>query len=382
MRDVVVAGFGVFTAFGFGVQALRRGVFAGVPAFGPVTRFDTAGCRATVAACAEDAGTLRQTLLACAGAALAQAGPTPLAEAAVLIGTHGDFSGISRFWRHRSGAGPAPTREQLRDTVPARLTEAVATHVGAGGPRRTYVNGCVAATNAVADAATMVGTGRVDVALAGGGYLVDAEFFARFDSGRALSRDASVRPFSADRSGLLLGDGCAVLVLAAAEVVDRPLARVAGWGLSSDAHHVCQPHPDGAGMALAIAATLDMAGVRPSQVDYVNAHGTATRLNDPAEARALRTALGDAAGTIPVSSTKSTTGHCLEAAGAVEAAISLVVLEDQILPPTAGYTTHDPDCDLDCVPNQPRPGAVDRVLSLSAAFGGMNAALLFERCHA
>jgi 3-oxoacyl-[acyl-carrier-protein] synthase II len=190
-----------------------------------------------------------------------------------------------------------------------------------------------------------------------------------------------VRPFSAARSGLLLGDGVAAVVLESAERAHRrgadPIARVAGWGMASDAYHIAKPHPAGAGMASAIRQAMRRA--RAQRVDYVNAHGTGTPLNDSAETKGLRIALGKQVESTPVSSTKSTTGHMLEASGAVEFVISLLALVDGVVPPTAGYTEPDPECDLDYVTDGPRHAELRRVVTLNAAFGGMNTAIVLER---
>jgi 3-oxoacyl-(acyl-carrier-protein) synthase len=211
-----------------------------------------------------------------------------------------------------------------------------------------------------------------------GGHLVDAESFTTFNAGKALAKDGRLRPFSSGRKGLLLGDGVGAVVL---EAVDsrpgmRPLARLTGWGMAGDAHHVCQPHPEGLGAARAITRALDRAGLEPADLDYVNAHGTGTPYNDSAEAAALHLAFGEHAGHIPVSSTKSMHGHALQAAGFVEFVICVLALELGSLPVNSGYLGPDPDCRLDLVLDSPRPVEARHVLSLNAAFGGANTALV------
>jgi 3-oxoacyl-[acyl-carrier-protein] synthase II len=182
---------------------------------------------------------------------------------------------------------------------------------------------------------------------------------------------------------MLLGDGAAALVLESPEHAlrrgARSLARVPGFGAAADAHHVVQPHPRGAGMGRAINRALASAGLAGEEIGYVNAHGTGTRLNDPAETAALRGAFGTHADRLLVSSTKSTTGHMLEATGAVELVICLMALEEQAVPPTSGYDDADPECDLDCVPNEARTARLERVLSLNAGFGGLNTAIILEQ---
>ena len=189
------------------------------------------------------------------------------------------------------------------------------------------------------------------------------------------------RPFSKDRRGLILGEGAAMLVL---EPLDAArgrgasiLGEIIGFGMSSDAFHITQPSPDGA--ARAMRAGLSDAGLEPTEIDYINAHGTATLANDAAETAAIRKVFGSHADRLPVSSTKSMHGHTLGAAGAIEAAATLLALRNGILPPTANFTEPDPACDLDVVPNIARPAAIEFALSNSFAFGGLNAVLAFRR---
>ncbi|WP_368732992.1 beta-ketoacyl synthase [Streptomyces alkaliphilus] len=392
-EDVLVTGYGVLTAHGFGEEALRTGVFAGRPAFRPVERFDTRpfrGRHAAVPATAPLPGdspdrtpSQRDALVACARAALEMAGLAGHSRVDVLVGTQGDHREVTAFWsarQHGSGDGAG---ERVTESLPAALAGVVATCLGLTGRRLAFVNACVASSNALIHGARLVSTGRADTVLCAGAYLVEREFFAKFDSGRAFATDGRVRPFSADRTGLLLGDGVAALVLEAASRVrargGEPLARIGGWGIASDAYHVCRPHPEGDGLSAAMTTAIRRAGAAPEDIGYVNAHGTGTRINDSAESTALHRTFGTAAPSLPVSSTKSTTGHMLEGSGAVEAVISLYALRHGILPPTAGYTAADPACDLDWIPNEPRAAAVRKVLTANAAFGGVNTAIVLER---
>ncbi|MGW0759411.1 beta-ketoacyl-[acyl-carrier-protein] synthase family protein [Streptomyces sp. NPDC002814] len=393
--EVTVTGFGVRTAFGAGAEALRRGVFAGVPSFGPTTRFDTGPYRTPMAAAAPDGPdavedwALRHALAQCGAEALDLAGLRPGTEAAVLLGVAGDHTSVTRYWRtaaESSSPEPVPDGATARyaDAVPAHLAESLAGGLGLTGPRLTFTNACVASAAAIIHACRLISSGRIDTAVCAGGYLVEEETFGKFDSGRALSRDGMVRPFSADRSGLLLGDGVAAVVLESAEHARRrgarPLTTIAGWGAATDAHHIAQPHPEGAGLARAARQALRLAGDPDgATLGYVNAHGTGTKYNDGAETRGLRAAFPERAESIPVSSTKSTTGHLLEAAGVVEFVITMLALMDGVLPPTAGYGRPDPECDLDYVPNQPRQADPRRALNINAAFGGANTALVLER---
>ncbi|GGT14236.1 beta-ketoacyl-[acyl-carrier-protein] synthase family protein [Streptomyces purpureus] len=396
-HEVAITGYGVFTGFGFGARALREGVFAGRSAFRPVTRFDTAPFHATYAAeyTGEGPGIpgvsvgpgstpgQSEVLLACARAALEMAG-TDAVDAPVLIGTNGDHSTGRRFWEDRR-AGRAPGAVRSLDSLAGRIPQRIAEDLGLRGPRLAFVNACVAATNAIAHAARLIHSGAATTVVCGGASMVTEDVFARFDSGKALTQEAAVRPFSADRSGLLQGDGAAVLVLESAALAAargaRILGRVAGWGMASDAHHVVQPHPQGAGLAAAARIALRRAGLAPERIGYVNAHGTGTPLGDVAETSALRTVFGEHVSRVPVSSTKGSTGHMLEATGGVEAVITLLALQDGLLPPTLGMREPDPACALDHIPDTARPASVTYALSLNAAFGGVNAALVLERAR-
>ncbi|HEV2634449.1 MAG TPA: beta-ketoacyl-[acyl-carrier-protein] synthase family protein [Actinocrinis sp.] len=390
MPEVVVTGYGVRTAFGAGAAAVRRGVFAGTPAFAPTTRFDTRPFRTAAAATDGAPGPrpLREVLGECAEEAVAMAGLPRGGDTAVLVGTGGDFTGLTRFWRG-AGAEPAPGPDAepaapVAESVPARQADLLAERIGAQGRRLAFTNACVASATALIHGCRLIEAGLADAVLCAGGYLVEEENFAKFDSGMAFSRDGAVRPFSADRSGLLLGDGAAAIVLESAAAARRrgskPLAAVAGWGAAGDAHHLARPHPEASGLVSAARQALRRAGDPDGeQVDYVNAHGTATKPNDIAETRGLHTVFAARADQVPVSSTKGATGHLLEAAGAVEFVITLLALRDGVLPPTAGFTTAGPGCDLDYVPNRPRPADLRRALTVNAAFGGANTALLLER---
>ncbi|WP_405926487.1 beta-ketoacyl-[acyl-carrier-protein] synthase family protein [Streptomyces sp. NBC_00035] len=393
--EVAITGYGVLTAFGFGAEALREGVFAGRPGFVPVTRFDTAPFHAKRAATYEGHGpeipgvpvkpgytpTQAEVLHACTAEALRMAG-TEATGAPVLLGTNGDHSASRSFWTDMA-AGRDPGDRRTLDSMPARLPHGIGEAFGLDGPRLAFVNACVASTNAIAHGAALIRRGAADTVVCGGAYLVTEDVFAKFDSGKALSREGVVRPFAAGRAGLLQGDGAAVLVLESAERARargaEVLAEVAGWGMAADAYHVIKPHPRGEGLARAARAALRSAGLAPERIGYVNAHGTGTPLNDVAETAALHGIFGAHAPDVPVSSTKGSTGHMLEATGAVEAVITLLALRDGILPPTVGYQEPDPGCDLDYVPGEARRAAVTHALSLNAAFGGVNAALVLKR---
>jgi 3-oxoacyl-[acyl-carrier-protein] synthase II len=256
------------------------------------------------------------------------------------------------------------------------------------GPSTCTVTACAAAANAIGDAAEIIRRGVADVMVAGGMEGAVTEFaMSGFASMKALSTrnddpEAASRPFDHDRDGFVLGEGAGSLVLESWEHASARGAfiygEVSGYGMSADAYHITLPRPGGGGAARAMHGALDDAGVAGDEVDYINAHGTSTPANDATETLAIKTVFGDHALRLPVSSTKSMTGHMLGGAGAVEAVISLKTLVEGVVPPTINYTTPDPECDLDYVPNEAREIPVRRVLSNSFGFGGHNVSLLFS----
>ncbi len=255
------------------------------------------------------------------------------------------------------------------------------------GPSTCTVTACAASANAIGDAAEIIRRGVADVMVAGGMEGSVTEFaMGGFNSMKALSTrnddpEAASRPFDKDRDGFLLGEGAGSLIL---EDYDHARARGAhiygelvGYGMSADAYHITLPKPGGGGAARAMQGALRDAGVEPEAIGYINAHGTSTPANDVTETLAIKTVFGDHAYRMPISSTKSMTGHMLGGAGAVEAVISLKTLSEGVVPPTINYTTPDPECDLDYVPNEPREVAVKLALSNSFGFGGHNVSLAF-----
>lgn len=267
-------------------------------------------------------------------------------------------------------------------TVPRVMPNAPASHLsiefGLRGPCYAVASACASANHAIALAADTIRAGRAEVILAGG---ADASIvvgvFKCWEALRVLSAD-TCRPFSRDRTGLVLGEGAGVLVLEEWEHARRRgaaiLAEVAGSGMSADGADITAP--DVGGAAAAMQAALDDAGLDPAEIGYVNAHGTGTRLNDRVESAALHRVFGRPP---PVSSSKSMIGHCLSAGGALEAVATVMALRDGVLPPTAGFREADPECDIDCVPNVARAVPIQAALSNSFAFGGLNAVLAFRR---
>jgi nodulation protein E len=269
-------------------------------------------------------------------------------------------------------------------SIPRAMTNAgasaIAMELALRGPAFTVSTACSSANHALGQAMWLIRHGAAEVALAGGS---EAPFcrghLKAWEALRAVSPD-TCRPFSRDRAGMILGEGAAILVL---EEMERAVARgariyaeLAGFGMSADAFHLTQPSPEGAAHAMR-AALLD-AGLRPEDIGYVNAHGTGTAANDPAEAKALRLVFGDRARQLPVSSTKSMHGHALGAAGALEGVATVLALHHGVLPPTANFTAADPECDLDVIPNAARQQEAAAAISSSFAFGGLNAVLAFR----
>ena len=269
-------------------------------------------------------------------------------------------------------------------TIPLGMSNAGASHIsmefGLHGPAYTFSTACSSSAHAIGNALWMVRSGAAPMAIAGGS---EAPLFLgglkAWEAMRVVSPD-TCRPFSLNRSGMILGEGAAMLVLEPLERAlargAKPLAEIVGFGMSADACHVTQPSAEGA--ARAIRSALRDGGLAPEQVGYINAHGTATEANDRMETAAIHAVFGSHAATLPVSSTKSMHGHTLGAAGAIEAAATVLALCNGLLPPTINYTQPDPECNLDVVPNHARAAQPEVALSQSFAFGGLNAVLAFR----
>jgi 3-oxoacyl-[acyl-carrier-protein] synthase II len=329
-RPVSVTGLSILTALGRGPEAQ----LAGTAAFSEVQRFDTSNRRVHHAATAADVGTLEEELDLAIATACGQAGvdrsTTPL-----LLALHA-----------------APSSDF--------------------GQQRIYTSACVSASTAVANAATLIRGGRADRIVVAAAYLVESDQYALFDAGRALSDDHTVRPFSLNRRGLLLGDGVAAVVLQAGE----GLAEILGWGRAGDAYHPCQPAPDGRGLATAIQAALTKANLPPDAIGYINANATGTAFSDAAEAAAITRAFAAVRLSPPVSSTKGVHGHALEASGLVELVVTVQALREGKLPVNAGFLERDPACALDLILDAPRPANSPYGMTLNSAFGGANTALV------
>jgi 3-oxoacyl-[acyl-carrier-protein] synthase II len=273
--------------------------------------------------------------------------------------------------------------------IPNMATGLTAIALGAKGPSSAVATACAAGSNAIGDAYRLIQLGLADVMVAGGAESAITPLgVAGFASAKALSfrnddPTTASRPFDAERNGFVIGEGAGVIVLESLEHAQargaQILAEVVGYGMSCDAHHITSPSPGGVGGAEAMRLALKDARLEPEAVDYVNAHGTSTQANDSNETSAIKSALGDWAYQIPVSSTKSMTGHLLGGSGGIEAVAAVLAIEHNLVPPTINYQNPDPACDLDVVPNQAREHTLNVVLSNSFGFGGHNVCLAFRR---
>ncbi len=278
-------------------------------------------------------------------------------------------------------------------TVPMIIPDApggqIAISFGMRGPNYAVVTACASGTNAIGEAMEIIRRGDADAMIAGGSEAgIVPIAIAGFNKMEAMSKrnddpERASRPFDLNRDGFVLGEGSAQLLLESLEHAKergaKILAEIVGYGSSNDAHHITAPAEDGAGAAASMELALEGAELEVDEIDYINAHGTSTKLNDLSETAAIKTVFGETAYDIPISSTKSMTGHMLGAAGGVEAVFCVKALEEGIMPPTINYETADPDCDLDYIPNEKREKELKHVMSNSFGFGGHNATLIFAQ---
>jgi len=302
----------------------------------------------------------------------------------------GGLPGIEKSYEGYLKSGP---RKISPFFVPSNIINMVSGNLsimyGLKGPNYSLVSACATGTHSIGDAARLIAYGDVDVMVAGGAEMATCHLgIGGFAAARALcashndSPETASRPWDKDRDGFVLGDGAGVLVLEEYEFAKARGARIycelAGYGMSSDAHHMTQPAAGGVGAAKCMRNAFNDAGINPEQVGYVNAHGTSTPAGDIAETEGLKAAFGEHAYKIAVSSTKSMTGHLLGAAGTVEAIYSIMTIQEKWIPPTINYETPDPECNLDYVPNEKRVAQVKVAMSNSFGFGGTNASLIFK----
>ncbi|MDE0370263.1 MAG: beta-ketoacyl-ACP synthase II [bacterium] len=409
-RRVVVTGMGAITPLGHTVEETWKAALAGESGIGPITQFDPSGVQTKFA------GEVRgwdpelviprrearrldrsaQLFVSAAQQAMDESGLDFVADssdshrAGVVVGS--GLGGMLSFDNHikvmmdRGASRISPLAVTM--IIPNEAAGVASIRFNMRGPVTCVVTACAASANAIGDAAELIRRGAADVMLAGGAEATICEFgIGSFNSSKALSTrnddpTGASRPFDANRDGFVMSEGGVCVIL---EDRERALARgarihaeVIGYGMTSDAHHVTLPRPGGAGAARAMEAALDSAGLEPEQLGYINAHGTSTKANDVTETQAIKLALGEkAARAVPVSSTKSMTGHLMGGAGAVESIFCIQAINHGIIPPTINYTTPDPDCDLDYVPNEPREAEVEYAMTNSFGFGGHNVVLIF-----
>ena len=408
-RRVVVTGIGAVTPLGESAAEFWEGLKAGRSGVGPMTLADPTDypCRIAGEVTGFDPeryvekrearrlARFSQLAIAAAAEAMAMAGLSPANVDAERMGVYlgngnGGFPTIDESMRvlvERGGMRMSPFFFPM--ILPNMAAANVSRVFGARGPSSTITTACAASTQSIGDAAEVIRRGAADVMIAGGAEAGISQLgLAGFCVMRALSTrnddpEGASRPFDAGRDGFVPAEGAGILVLEALERAlrrDAPiLAEVAGYGASSDASHQFQPDEDGAGAARAIRWALDDAGAAPNEVDYINAHGTSTPLNDASETLAIKRAFGDAAYAIPISSTKSMIGHALGGAGGMEAVACVQTIRDGVIHPTINYEVPDPACDLDYTPNEARRADVNVALSNSFGFGGQNACLVLRR---
>lgn len=397
---VVVTGAGIVTALGLGCRTNADGFRVGRQAFRPVTLFDVSRQRTKVAAEVElperfpatglpgkrlkrmDRAT--RMLILAAHEAWTQAGWSPAPDLPLVLGTTGGGMALGELYLRQAVQSPCARRGQPSRVInyqAQRQALDVCEAFGFRGPITTIANACASGANAIGHAWELLRTGRADQVLTGGYDALCQLIFAGFDSLQTLSPTACL-PFDAQRTGLSLGEGAGILALETFDHAQRRgvpiLGEIIGYAAATDTHHLTQPHPDGNAAYTTMTTACSGAGIGPQQVDYLNAHGTATPQNDATEAAAINRWAGPRAETLPVSSTKASIGHLLGAAGAVEAIVCLMTLCEQWLPPEVALATPDPACRFPIV-RQPTAARVNVALSNSFGFGGANATLIFRR---
>ena len=408
MRRVVVTGLGAVTPIGADAPSTWRAAVAGESGIDFIRSFDASDYPVRVAAevkdfdpaqvaSPKDARRLDRNVLLSLGAAREAVADAGLDGAyspdrvGILFGTAiGGISGIVEqvdVLRDRGPGRVAPTLipNVLVDTASGQLAIAL----GFRGPNYAPVSACATGSTAVGEAAELIKRGDADAVLAGGAEAcITPLILAGFCAMRGLAAEEehpprASRPFDATRAGFVMGEGACVLVLEELEAAERrgatAYAEILGYGMSNDAHHLAQPDPESDGVVAMMRHALARAGVEPERVGYINAHGTSTPLGDAAETKAIKEVFGEHAYQLAVSSTKSVTGHCFGAAGAVEAMMCVLAVHDGVLPPTMNYLHPDPACDLDYVPNEARQAQVEVALSNAMGLGGHNGCVLVGR---
>ena len=408
-RRVVVTGLGMITPLGHNVCDNWEALIAGRSGTARITHFDPTRYDSQVAGEVKDFDPTKfmdrkdarrmdrfaQFATVAANEALKQSGFVITQEngprVATIIGTaHGGIMTALAEYDVLREKGPGRVSPFV---VPMMLSDMacgnVSIRLGAKAMNYSLVSACASGADSIGEAANIIRRGDADVAIAGGAEApITTLSVAGYSAARALGSNnenpsQASRPFDARRNGFIIAEGSGMLVLEAEEHARARganiLAELAGYGATSDAFHITQPGEHGEGAARAMTTALQKAGLAPDDIQYLNAHGTSTPLNDKLETVAIKRAFGDYAYSLPISSSKSMTGHLMGAAGAIEAIVSVLVIQNGVIPPTVNYEVPDPDCDLDYVPNVARSVTVDAVMSNSLGFGGHNASLVFRR---
>jgi 3-oxoacyl-[acyl-carrier-protein] synthase II len=397
MHRVVITGAGSINALGVGVAAFAEALSAGRSGIGELNLFDPAGYRTRYAGqvahldrpswLSPDLASRasRSDLLALIAAEEAlrdSSWDESRSELAIVLGASTGGMLASEEYVRRSTLGLEGVDARLTLGTPVSTSgDFIAAAFGCYGPRLAVSTACSSGNNALGFAADWIRAGKARAVLCGGTDSLCKMTFSGFNSLQALDSQPC-RPFDRDRAGLTLGEGAAIFLMedydSARARGARVLAEFLGYGVSADAHHITQPRPDGAGALLAMRRALEESAVDRDEIDYVNAHGTATPANDGAETRAIKLCFGARAYRLPISSTKAMTGHCLAAAGAVEALACIVALRDGLLPATVSLAHADPECDLDYVARSPRRTPLRTVMSNAYGFGGNNTTILLR----
>ena len=411
-RRVVITGIGLVSPLGIGTQGNWEALCAGTSGVGPVTKFDTTGFSSRIAGEVKGFDPLDfiakkdvkkmdifiQYAVAASQFAMDDSGLTITPESAHRVGVFiasgiGGFTTIEREHRAFLEGGPRKISPFFIPSAIINLASGqVSIRFGAKGPNSATCTACTASAHAIGDAYEIIRRDDADVMIAGGSEAaVCAMGLGGFAALRALSTrndepQRASRPFDRDRDGFVLGEGSGILVIEELEHAQRRgasiYAEIVGYGMSADAYHVTAPSEDGEGAVRVMQTALRHAGLRPEQIDYINAHGTATPYNDRLETAAIKKCFGEHAKTVAISSTKSMTGHLLGASGGLEAGIAALAVRHQKIPPTINLDNPDPDCDLDYVPHEMRPAKIRYALSNSFGFGGTNGALVFGQYEA
>jgi 3-oxoacyl-[acyl-carrier-protein] synthase II len=408
-RRVVVTGVGLVCGLGIGTDEVWKNLLAGKSGIRGITHFDAAAFDCRIAGEVRDFDPLHwaekkeikkiarfiQLALAATDFAMRMSDLKITPETAEQTGVYvasgiGGFDVIEREHSKLLAGGPGRISPFF---IPAAIINLASGHIsiryGAKGPNSATATACSASAHAVGDSFRMIQHGDTEVMICGGAEAAITPMgVGGFAAMKALSTrndepERASRPFDADREGFVMGEGAGILILESLEYAERRgapiLAEIVGYGMSGDAYHITAPEGNGDGAYRVMRAAIRDARLEPTQVDYVNAHGTSTPLGDAIETKAMKRVFGEHVKKLAVSSTKSMTGHLLGGAGGLEAGISILALRDQSLPPTINQETPDPECDLDYIPNHMRKAAVEHALSNSFGFGGTNAALLFKR---